>query len=63
MKYCVTIEYVQRKKIWFEAENEREAKLKGCQLYELTEPDDDFPDKEWDYCIADEDGRVIADWD
>ena len=63
MKYCVAIEYTQRKEIWFEAENEKDAMVKGRQLYEQVESDDNFQDEEWDYCIRDEGDLVIEPWD
>ena len=57
MKYCVIIEHTRRTKIWFEAENDRDAKARGT-----LEPDQ-FSEDNWDFAIHSDDGRVIEDWD
>lgn len=62
MKYCVIIEHTRRTKIWFEAENDRDAKARGTFLYAGLEPDQ-FSEDNWDFAIHSDDGRVIEDWD
>ena len=62
MKYCVIIEHTQRTKIWFEAENDRDAKARGTFWYTGLEPDQ-FSEDNWDFAIYSDDGRVIEDWD
>ena len=64
MKYCIIIEHTRRTKIWFEAENDRDAKARGTFLYADLEPDqDDVSEDNWDFAIHSDDGRVIEDWD
>lgn len=62
MKYSITIERVQRTKIWFEAENDQDAKARGDFLYAGLQPNQ-FSEDNWDFAIHGDDGRVIEDWD
>ena len=61
MKYCVIIENTLRTEIWFEAENDQDAKARGTFLYAGLEPDQ-FSEDNWDFAIHSDDGRVIEDW-
>lgn len=62
MKYSITIERVQRTKIWFEAENDQDAKARGAFRYAGLQPNQ-FSEDNWDFAIHSDDGRVIEDWD
>lgn len=65
MKYCITMERVQRVAVWFDAGCDQQARAEGIKiLLEHQDHPEQFSSgsEEFDYAICSGDGRDVVKW-
>lgn len=63
MKFCITMERVQRISVEFEADGDDEAQEKAVEIYDQATPADfEKGTEEHDYALCDHTGRTLVDW-
>lgn len=63
MQYCITVSRVQTTAIWFDAEDDEEARERAAELYDDVDDADFDTGGEFDYALDCEDGRCLVTWD
>lgn len=62
MEYCITVSRTQTTAIWFDADNDDEAREKAEGLYDDVDDADFDGGSDYDYALDSADGRCLVSW-